>query len=235
MRWRTAIATAILLVLSAMTTSAQTTVYSSFMKFPNSYFDVNLGVDLPMRLTHRRWSSSRIYLVASPYLLWKGYSFDAGQLTDLPNMSSKLNNYQVVLPAIFRFEFAPNRIMLGSRPGKHDKDVAIFWDIGLAAHYSLSYHLKEVYQDPSLTFVYDHSLSPSSALTYTYMAIGFGARVVRWNLFLRYFQTIHEPTFTDPTNGWPSGVKSFYFQEYSTQSYYQQNRDYVFLCIGYSF
>lgn len=210
-------------------------IYSSFLKFPNSYFDVSLGYDHPFRLTRKKWSSGRIYLVASPYLLWKGYNFDRGQLDTSPNLSSKYDNYQVVTPLIFRFEFAPNRILLGSKPGKHDRDVALFLETGLAAHYALSYHLTETYSANGFTFAYDHALSPSASLTYTYLNFGFGARLSRWNMFLRYYKNIKEPKFSNPAQAWPTQVNSFFFSQYLYGSFYEQDRDYVFLCFGYSF
>jgi len=212
-------------------------IYSSFLKFPNSYFDVSLGYDHRFQLTKKKWSSGRVYLVASPYLLWKGYNFDKGQLSESPNLSSKYDNYQVVLPVLFRFEFAPNRILLGNKPGKHDRDAAIYFETGLAAHYSFSYHLKEVYEDSSTgyTFIYDNALTPSTPLTYTSLNLAFGFRLSHWNMLLRFYKNIKEAQFSDPTKDWPPPVNSFFFSEYSHGSFYEQYHDYVFLCIGYSF
>jgi hypothetical protein len=221
--------------ISAACQSRQNFVYGSFLKFPNSTFDVVLGLDHAINLTRKNYTSGRFYFVVSPYVLWSGYNFKRSD----NDPASKFDNYQIGLPVHLRFELAPNRILLGSKPGKHNYDGAVFIDIGLSVNYLLSASLREDFSgtDGNYSFVFKNSITStaSSRFSANYLTYNIGWRINRVVVFFRAYQQFHLTRYKDLSSGWglPSTVHSFFYNKWPSNP--NSNQGIVTLCIGYSF
>lgn len=237
-------ASIVLMLLLSFATSAQARknfAYSSFLKFPNSYYNVGLGWDRSIQLSPKDWSSERFYLVFSPNLMWSGYKFN--ELDGQEYLSTRFEKYEVTLPIHVRFEYAPYRINLKSSRGKPGNDVALFFDAGVSVNYMLGSRLKEDYnyatQSSTFKYVFDEALTPtvSNRTTISYLHVNIGVRIHRFLFFLRSYGSFKETQYKDLSPDWnlPAGTHSFFFQEYLKSDYLKQNRQFNLLCIGYTF
>jgi hypothetical protein len=224
-----------LLSVSAASQSRRNLVYGSFLKFPNSSFNVLMGMDHSIKLTRKDYTSGRFYFVLSPYALWSGYNFrQSGS-----DPASKFDNYQIGLPVHLRFELAPNRIMLGSKPGKHNYDGAVFIDVGLSVNYLLSANLREDFSgtDGNYSFVFNNSITStaSSRFSANYLTYNIGWRINRVAVFFRVYQQFQRTRYKDLSGEWglPSTVHSFFYNKWPSNP--NSNQGIVTLCLGYSF
>ncbi len=201
-------------------------------------YNASLGVDHAIQISPKKWSSGRFYFVASPNILWSGY----GSNTIDPYMTSSFSQYEFVLPIHLRYELAPFRLMMGTKPGKHDNDVSVFFDIGVSLNYILSTNLTEKfrYRDPNTNFEYtfDGSITSSigNPLSANYLTLNFGFRYNRYILALRHYEPFVDTQYKDLSKDWgkPAGVESFFYDRYTiASSYYKQGT--TTLCLGYTF
>ncbi len=233
-----------LLVIFSVPASAQTRknfIYASFLKFPESHYNVALGLDHAIKISRKDWTSARLYLVASPNFFWSGYKFK--NLDDQDYLRTKFEKFEIAVPLHLRFEFSPYRIDLKKEGKKIGNDVALFFDAGLSANYLLGAHLKEEfnYADQSTSFQYsfDGSLTSSiqTRLTFSYLHFNMGFRLNRFLLLLRFYQTINETQYKNRSEDWglPNGTRSYFYDVYLRSSFHEQYRQMYLLCIGYSF
>lgn len=241
MRPRLSIAFFVILAHLVMAQTRNNFIYTSFLKFPESYYNVTLGVDHAIKLTRKDWSSERLYLVFSPNLMWSGYKFN--NLDEQNYLTSRFEKYEVTLPMHLRFEFAPYRINLNPDKKKIGNDLSVFFDVGVSANYLLGAHLREQYSysgsSGDFNFLFNESLTStiSNRTTLSYLHFNFGFRIHRFLFFLRFYGSFRETSYKNLTSGWslPQGTHSFFYQEYLISDYLKQNRQYNLLCIGYTF
>ena len=227
-------ALALLLCATSHGQSRKNMLYSSFLKFPN--YDLTAGWEHAVQLTKRQYTSGRVYFVVSPGFWWTGYNFTL--LNESPDPKSKFEKYELSLPLHLRFELAPNRIVLGKSPGRHDNDVAIFFDVGISLNYLLGAHLHEDFNQVaggSFPFVFDGAMKPlTSRMAANYLTFNMGMRFNRVAFFLRAYQPFAETKYTNLSKDWgmPAGVKSFFYDKWLVDPSYKQPT--VFLCLGYT-
>ncbi len=225
--------------VSGFAQSRNNMIYSDFIKFPNSFYWLSLGWDHTVKLTRKSYTAGRVYFVLSPNILWSGYNFTSlknQSLNDQLYPKTNFDQYQLVLPAHLRFEISPNRIVLGSKPGKHNNDVAIFFDVGISFNYLLSAHLHEDFSNNGYPFAFDGAITSTAAnrATMQFLPFSLGIRVIRFVFFVRYYQPFARTRYTDLSKNWglPTGVHSYFYNQWlATPS----NQATALVCLGYTF
>ncbi len=200
---------------------------------------LNVGLDHAVQLTKRSYTSGRIYFVVSPNFQRTGYGTTFSDVDEKVYSKSKFEKYEIVLPVHLRFELAPNRIIMGRSPGKHDADIAVFFDVGLSLNYMVGGHLHEDFTQTAggtFPFVFDGAIKPlTSRLTANYLTFNIGMRYNRFAFFMRAYQPFTETKYTNLSSDWgmPPGVKSFFYDKWLVDPYYKQPT--VFLCLAYTY
>ena len=232
------------IAIFSVTSLAQTRknfVYSSFLKFPESHYNIALGLDHAIKISPKDWSSGRVYLVASPMLFWSGYKFNS--LDDQDYLKTKFEKLELALPIHLRFEFSPYRINL-KKPGKKiGNDIAVFFDVGFSANYLLAAHLKEDFnyadQSTNFQFLFDGSITSTvpNKIALSYLHFNMGFRMNRFLFLLRFYQTVKESQYKRLSDDWslPFGANSYFYDVYLRSAIHEQYRQMYLLCLGYSF
>jgi hypothetical protein len=230
------------LLFSTLSATAQwrnNTAYADVLKFPNSFYWLSVGVDHSFKLTRKSYTAGRLYFVVSPNLAWSGYNFSNLKnfnLSDNEYPKTHFDQYQLVLPMILRFELSPNRLILGTCPGNHLNDLAVFFDIGISFNYLLSAHLHEDFAEAGYPFVFNGSITStaSSRASGQWIPFGIGFRFHRAIFFVRYSQPFRGARYTDLSKNWglPNGVHSYFYNQWLTTPG-QQNS--ALICLGYTF
>ena len=229
----------LVLITPVLSQTRSNILYGTYLKGGEGQFDVAVGVDHAFQISRKKWSSGRLYFVTSPNLLWSGY--ESKPTTDGAVPHSHLDKYELALPLLLRYELALNRVILGSKPGKHDYDISIFFDTGISLNYLLRANLSEQFnysfQSTNFRYSFDESITSTvqNRITAHYLAFGLGMRFNRFTFFLRAFQPFAKTRYANLSRDWalPDGVQSFFYDKYPTNPFYNQGT--FLLCIGYYF
>jgi hypothetical protein len=239
MRWLLIIFLVSLVSIDSFSQTRRNILYSCFLKFPESRYDVSFGLDHAMQISRKKWTSGRLYFVVSPNVLWSGYNFNS--LSGQPYLKSKFQQYELVLPLHLRYELAPFRVLLGKSSGRHDNDFAVFFDVGISVNYVLGASLREEFnysdKNSSFQYLFDGPITSSveNRITANYLTFNMGFRFNRIVMFLRAYQPFAETRYKNLSADWgkPAGAKSFFYDQFLTNPFYKQGT--VTLCFGYSF